>query len=104
VVHSDWSLNWRPPGGIPERSKGTGCKPVGSAFEGSNPSPTITPSGRSTCPADSAVAGRASQPSGGSDKIPSMLAGAEVFTEFDAFVTPSPRIIGLGASRFRGLR
>jgi hypothetical protein len=29
------------PGGIPERSKGTGCKPVGSAFEGSNPSPTM---------------------------------------------------------------
>ena len=36
------ALNWPPPGGIPERSKGTGCKPVGSAFEGSNPSPTIT--------------------------------------------------------------
>jgi hypothetical protein len=27
-------------GGIPERSKGTGCKPVGSAFAGSNPAPT----------------------------------------------------------------
>ncbi len=28
-------------GGIPERSKGTGCKPVGSAFPGSNPGPAI---------------------------------------------------------------
>src|SRR6266498_501267 len=25
------------PGGVPERPKGTGCKPVGSAFGGSNP-------------------------------------------------------------------
>src|SRR5215216_5527478 len=24
-------------GGVPERPKGTGCKPVGSAFRGSNP-------------------------------------------------------------------
>ena len=36
------ALNWPPPGGIPERSKGTGCKPVGSAFAGSNPAPTIS--------------------------------------------------------------
>ena len=28
-------------GGVPERSNGAGCKPAGSAFEGSNPSPTI---------------------------------------------------------------
>lgn len=27
-------------GGVPERSKGTDCKSVGEAFEGSNPSPT----------------------------------------------------------------
>lgn len=27
-------------GGIPERSKGTDCKSVGTAFEGSNPSPS----------------------------------------------------------------
>ena len=27
-------------GGIPERPKGTDCKSVGSAFEGSNPSPS----------------------------------------------------------------
>src|SRR5437868_14849700 len=26
-----------PPGGVPERPKGTGCKPVGSAYGGSNP-------------------------------------------------------------------
>jgi hypothetical protein len=30
-------LQWRSPGGVPERPKGTGCKPVGSAFRGSNP-------------------------------------------------------------------
>ena len=30
-------------GGVPERSKGTDCKSVGSAFEGSNPSPSTTP-------------------------------------------------------------
>src|SRR5581483_3366594 len=27
----------RRPGGVPERPKGTGCKPVGSAYGGSNP-------------------------------------------------------------------
>ena len=27
----------RSPGGVPERPKGTGCKPVGSAYGGSNP-------------------------------------------------------------------
>src|SRR5215210_7204576 len=26
-------------GGVPKRSNGTGCKPVGSAFAGSNPAP-----------------------------------------------------------------
>ncbi len=32
----------RPRGGVPEWPKGTGCKPVGSAFRGSNPlSPTF---------------------------------------------------------------
>ena len=31
---------WR--GGVPERSKGTDCKSVGDAFEGSNPSPSTT--------------------------------------------------------------
>jgi hypothetical protein len=30
-------LQCRSPGGVPERPKGTGCKPVGSAFGGSNP-------------------------------------------------------------------
>src|SRR3954453_1649137 len=30
----------RPPGGVPERSKGIGCKPIGYAFAGSNPAPT----------------------------------------------------------------
>src|SRR3954465_12282272 len=33
----------RAPGGVPERPKGTGCKPVGSAYGGSNPpAPTLT--------------------------------------------------------------
>ena len=27
-------------GGVPEWPKGTGCKPVGVAYEGSNPSPS----------------------------------------------------------------
>ena len=27
------------PAGVPERPKGAGCKPAGSAYEGSNPSP-----------------------------------------------------------------
>ena len=50
VKASHGSLNWPPPGGIPERSKGTGCKPVGSAFAGSNPAPT-TCAARSCPPA-----------------------------------------------------
>ena len=29
------------PAGVPERPKGAGCKPAGSAYEGSNPSPCI---------------------------------------------------------------
>ncbi len=29
-------------GGVPERSKGADCKSAGSAFEGSNPSPSTT--------------------------------------------------------------
>ena len=29
------------PGGVPERSKGIGCKPIGSAFAGSNPAPAM---------------------------------------------------------------
>jgi hypothetical protein len=33
------SLDSAPLGGIPERSKGTDCKSVGSAFPGSNPGP-----------------------------------------------------------------
>ena len=34
--------NGRPPGGVPEWPKGTGCKPVGSAYGGSNPPAPIT--------------------------------------------------------------
>ena len=30
------------PGGVPERLKGTGCKPVGYAYVGSNPTPSTT--------------------------------------------------------------
>ena len=30
--------------GVPERPKGAGCKPAGSAYEGSNPSPCIVQS------------------------------------------------------------
>ena len=29
-------------GGVPERLKGTGCKPVGYAYVGSNPTPSTT--------------------------------------------------------------
>src|ERR1043165_7034000 len=38
-------LQWPPfPGGVPEGPKGTGCKPVGSAYGGSNPpAPTSRP-------------------------------------------------------------
>jgi hypothetical protein len=35
------SLDSPPIGGIPERSKGCGCKPHGSAFPGSNPGPAM---------------------------------------------------------------
>ena len=38
--------------GVPERPKGAGCKPAGSAYEGSNPSPCIVqPSWRESAPA-----------------------------------------------------
>src|SRR4029078_2981481 len=30
-------LQWTTPGGVPEWPEGTGCKPVGSAYGGSNP-------------------------------------------------------------------
>jgi very-short-patch-repair endonuclease len=38
-------------GGVPERPKGTGCKPVGSAFGGSNPPAPIPPDGTMLEPA-----------------------------------------------------
>ena len=39
-----------PPGGVPERPKGAGCKPVGSAYGGSNPpAPTSRPRPAATC-------------------------------------------------------
>jgi hypothetical protein len=38
---ADQTLSSDIPGGVPERSKGMGCKPIGSAFAGSNPAPTI---------------------------------------------------------------
>src|SRR4051794_34808472 len=44
-------LQSRLPGGVPERPKGTGCKPVGSAYGGSNPpAPTHSPSFPSQAP------------------------------------------------------
>ena len=33
-------------GGVPERSKGSDCKSDGSAFEGSNPSPSTSEFGK----------------------------------------------------------
>ena len=39
---ADARLEWPFPGGVPEWPKGTGCKPVGSAYGGSNP-PAPTP-------------------------------------------------------------
>jgi hypothetical protein len=44
----------RAPGGVPERSKGSGCKPLGSAFGGSNPPPAMSVTanrGRDSCAA-----------------------------------------------------
>ena len=35
------AILWRRPGGVPERSKGCGCKPHGTAFAGSNPAPAM---------------------------------------------------------------
>src|SRR6185503_5194102 len=41
-VSASLGLQCASPGGVPERPKGTGCKPVGSAYGGSNP-PAPTP-------------------------------------------------------------
>src|SRR5208282_4809200 len=38
-----------PSGGVPERSKGTRCKRVGSAFAGSNPAPATEAQHASAC-------------------------------------------------------
>ncbi len=38
-----WHIPGTSHGGVPEWSKGTDCKSVGQAFEGSNPSPSTTP-------------------------------------------------------------
>src|ERR1043166_477880 len=43
-------------GGVPERSKGADCKSAGSAFEGSNPSPSTT---RGTAPKKTELLGTA---------------------------------------------
>ena len=37
ALHDHEATMADPPGGVPEWPKGTGCKPVGSAFRGSNP-------------------------------------------------------------------
>src|SRR5262249_37618304 len=42
VLHRPKATRRRTAGGVPERPKGTGCKPVGSAYGGSNP-PAPTP-------------------------------------------------------------
>ncbi len=43
TLHNDYiKMPTFPVGGVPERSKGTDCKSVGTAFEGSNPSPSTT--------------------------------------------------------------
>ena len=51
------------PGGVPERPKGTGCKPVGSAYGGSNP-----PAPTTFC------ARRASVQGGATIRVPALLA------------------------------
>src|SRR5215207_1935936 len=45
------------PGGVPERPKGTGCKPVGSAFRGSNP---LAPTSQFASPPRAATGARLS--------------------------------------------
>src|ERR687888_1917347 len=52
-------LQFRLPGGVPERPKGTGCKPVGSAYGGSNPPAPIYSSPVRDLGADTAVSGSA---------------------------------------------
>src|SRR5215211_5647615 len=44
-------------GGVPERPKGTGCKPVGSAFRGSNP---LAPTSQFASPPRAATGARLS--------------------------------------------
>ena len=53
-----------PRGGVPERSKGSDCKSDGTAFEGSNPSPSTTqhpPKGPRESPGLFAFVGRATR-------------------------------------------
>ena len=52
------SVHWPTPGGVPERSKGTRCKRVGSAFAGSNPAPATLASRLGRCLPICAVARR----------------------------------------------
>src|SRR3954449_12772656 len=52
------------PGGVPKRSNGTGCKPVGHAYAGSNPAPAMTTRGRLREPA-AAVFEASRYPAGG---------------------------------------
>ena len=44
-------------GGVPERSKGADCKSAGSAFEGSNPSPSTSEQFRGQKTGDSSIGG-----------------------------------------------
>ena len=75
-------------GGVPERPKGTGCKPVGSAYGGSNPAPiirTVPKSGLIASATLCAAGDRASTPGAWRDAQavvvvwpPSDLVGADV--------------------------
>ncbi len=93
----------RDPGGVPERPKGTGCKPVGSAFGGSNP-PAPTP----TLARNNALAAGAPCRLGGDDtatQAQSRLAGvAPCQVTYPSAVTRATVVLKQPFPFFRGTR
>ena len=67
----------RDPGGVPEWPKGTGCKPVGSAYGGSNPPAPIASSifGSNNIFSNTARTGRTSRALAGPFEGSSRLVG-----------------------------
>lgn len=95
-------------GGVPERSKGTDCKSVGTAFEGSNPSPSTNvfrASGRAATAGPSGShlpLGEGFEPKQGSTASPGAMPNAATKRGSPWRMNPAPGAAGPAGRARRG--